>query len=51
MGQYRGSSGAKACSDGWNFTPRNPRAAMEATSETAESLCGSTEPSPVNTSG
>ena len=52
MGQYRSSSGAKACRDGWNFTPRSPRDAMFATSATAASpLCGSTEPSPVNTSG
>jgi len=52
MGQYLGSSGEKACSDGWNFTPRSPRAAMSATSATAASpLCGSTDPRPVNTSG
>ena len=52
IGQYCGSSGEKACSDGWNFTPRSPSAAMFATSATAASpLCGSTEPSPVKASG
>ena len=46
----RGVVGEKACSDGWNFTPRSPRDAMFATSATAASpLCGSTEPRPVNT--
>jgi hypothetical protein len=50
-GQYFGSSGANACSDGWNLTPRSPSSAMRATSSTAESLCGSTDPSPVNASG
>ena len=52
IGQYCGSSGANACSDGWNLTPRSPSAAMFSTSATAASpLCGSTEPRPVNTSG
>src|SRR5208337_4681987 len=52
IGQYCRSSGAKACRDGWNFTPRRPSEAMFATSATAASpLCGSTEPRPVNTSG
>ena len=51
IGQYTGSSGAKACSDGWNFTPRRPAAAICPTSATAVSpLRGSTEPNPVNTS-
>ena len=50
-GQYRSSSGANACSDGWNLTPRSPSSAIRATSSTAESLCGSTDPIPVNASG
>jgi hypothetical protein len=50
-GQYRGSSGANACSDGWNFTPRGPRSAMRATSSAAELLCGSADPIPMNASG
>ena len=51
-GRNAGSSGANACSDGWNLTPRRPSAAMFATSAMAAApLCGSTLPSPVNTSG
>ena len=51
-GQNDSSSGANACSDGWNLTPRNPSSAILATSATAASpLCGSTLPSPLNTSG
>ena len=51
-GQNLGSSGANACSDGWNLTPCSPSAAMFATSATAASpLCGSTEPIPVKASG
>ena len=51
-GQYCGSSGEKACRDGWNFTPRSPSEAMFATSVTAASpFSGSTEPRPVKTSG
>ena len=50
-GQNFSSSGANACSDGWNLTPRSPSAAISATSSTADSLCGSTEPMPVNAPG